>query len=40
MIWVYRYRLRIWKYRIIFDKDDDKLIILVIDIWSRGDIYK
>jgi len=35
-----RYRLRIWKYRVLFEKYEDKLIILVIDIWSRWDIYK
>ena len=35
-----RYRLRIWKYRVLFEKYDDKLIILVIDIWSRWDVYK
>ena len=27
-----RYRLRVWKYRILFEKYEDKLIILVIDI--------
>ena len=35
-----RYRLRIWKYRVLFEKYEDKLIILVIDIWSRWDVYK
>ncbi len=35
-----RYRLRVWKYRILFEKCEDKLIILVIDIWSRWDVYK
>ena len=35
-----RYRLRIWKNRVLFEKYDNKLIILVIDIWSRWDVYK
>ncbi|PIF04901.1 MAG: hypothetical protein CSA86_00185 [Arcobacter sp.] len=34
------FRLRIGKYRAIFEIDDDKIIILVFDIASRGDIYK
>lgn len=33
------YRLRIGKYRIIFSKDDESLIILVIEIGPRGEIY-
>ena len=35
-----RYRLRIWKYRVLFEKYENKLVILVIDIWSRWDVYK
>ncbi len=34
------YRLRIGKIRAIFSVFDDKLIIIIFDIGSRGDIYK
>jgi len=34
------YRLRIGQYRIIYRRLDDKLIIEVIKIRPRGDIYK
>jgi len=34
------YRLKVWKYRVLFKKDDDKLIVLVIKIWARWDVYK
>ena len=34
------YRLRIGKYRAIYTIINDQLIILVLDIDSRGDIYK
>jgi len=34
------YRLRIGKYRALFNVKDEKLLIIVVDIDSRGDIYK
>lgn len=34
------YRLRVDTYTIIFNKDDDNLIILVLDITPRGEAYK
>ena len=34
------YRLRIGGYRAIFRRLDDVLVIEVIDVGSRGDIYK
>lgn len=33
-------RLRVGDYRIIYTIDNGKLIVLVIDIDNRGDIYK
>jgi len=37
-LWTYRFR--IWKYRIVFDVDEeDKLIILLV-IRTRGEVYK
>ena len=35
-----KYRLRIWKYRIIYKIDKSKLVILVLKLNSRWDIYK
>ncbi|MES9881373.1 MAG: type II toxin-antitoxin system RelE/ParE family toxin [Sedimenticola sp.] len=34
------YRLRVGQWRAIFHRDDDKLILLVVDAGPRGDIYK
>ena len=37
-----RFRLRIGKYRIIYRYEDEEnaVILLILDIGSRGDIYK
>jgi len=34
------YRMRIGDWRVIFEKRDDILLILVLDIGSRGGIYQ
>ncbi len=38
--WNNFYRLRIWKYRFIYEILDDKLIVVFISAWSRWDIYR
>lgn len=41
IIWLpHTYRLRIWKYRFLYEIIDDKIIINFFDADSRGDIYK
>ncbi len=34
------YRLRVGKYRVIYTIDDDIVLIYVVDINPRGDVYK
>jgi len=34
------YRMRVGDWRVIFEKRDDVLLILVLDIGSRGGIYQ
>jgi mRNA interferase RelE/StbE len=35
-----RFRLRIGKYRILYEVYEDELIIILADAGSRGDVYK
>ena len=34
------YRLRVGDWRVIYDVQEDKLVILVLKVGSRGDIYR
>ncbi len=41
MAWYqWKYRLRLWKYRLIYEVDSKKFAVYCIDINSRWDIYK
>ncbi|WP_264174952.1 type II toxin-antitoxin system RelE family toxin [Clostridium sp. CS001] len=34
------YRLRIGDFRVLFEKNDKEVVIVVIDVGNRGQIYK
>ncbi len=34
------YRLRVGEYRVLYTVNDDTVLIYVVDINSRGDVYK
>jgi mRNA interferase RelE/StbE len=34
------YRVRVGDYRIIYTVEDDRLLVLVVDIGHRGDVYR
>jgi len=37
-LWTYRFR--IWKYRIVFDVDEEGKLIILLVIKVRGEVYK
>lgn len=36
----WKYRLRIWDYRFVYEINESEIIIIFIHAWSRWDIYK
>ncbi len=34
------YRLRVGDYRVIYEKKGDELIMLILEVWHRKDIYE
>lgn len=34
------YRLRVGKYRILYEVNDEELLVYLMDAGSRGDVYK
>ncbi len=41
LIWLPNsYRLRIWKYRFLYEIIEERIIITFFDAWSRWNIYK
>lgn len=35
-----KFRLRLWKYRFLYEIIKDEIIIFFYNVWSRWDIYK